>query len=121
LDDNSSAVVADIRVINDADYPLVVRTVEISLQTRTGFQDGNVIAAVDVKDLFKNFPILGEAYNPVLVAREKVPPHGAIDREVSAQFNLPVQELDNRKDLIVKVEDITGPTAELHSNGRTAP
>jgi hypothetical protein len=114
LDDNSSAALVDIRLANDADYPLVVRTIEMSVRTGKGDEAGNMIAAVDVKDLFKNFPILGEAYNPVLVAREKVAPHGSIDREVCAQYNLPVQELDGRKDLIVQVEDITGPTAVLH-------
>jgi hypothetical protein len=27
---------------------------------------------------------------------------------------VPVEELDKRKDLVVKVEDITGPTAVIH-------
>ena len=73
---------------------------------------------MDVKELFKYYPVLGEQYNPVLKAREKVPPHGSIDREVCAQFTIPVEELDGRKDMIVRVEDITGPTAEMHEKGK---
>ena len=114
LDDNNSAAVVDIRLSNDADYDIVVRTIDTSAITGKGEVQGNGVAAVDVKDLFKNFPVLGEQYNPVLKARDKVPPHASIDREVCAQFAIPVQELDQRKDLVVRVQDITGPTAELH-------
>ena len=114
LDDNSSLAVIEVRLTNDADYALVARSIEASVVTAKAEVPGNIVAEVDVKDLYKNFPLLGEQYNPVLKAREKVPPHGSIDREVCAQFTIPVEELDSRKDLIVKVEDITGPTAELH-------
>ncbi len=116
LDDNSSAAIAEVRMTNDADYPLVARSIEMSVVTGKGDIPGNIVAEVDVKDLFKNFPLLGEQYNPVLKAREKVPPHSSIDREVCAQFTIPLDELDNRKDLIVRVEDITGPTAVLHEH-----
>ena len=118
LDDNSSAAVAEVRLTNDADYPLVVRTIEMSAVTGKGDVPGNIVAEMDVKELFKYYPLLGEQYNPVLKAREKVPPHSSIDREVCAQFTIPVDELDQRKDLIVRVEDITGPTAEMHEKVR---
>jgi hypothetical protein len=118
LDDNSSAAVVEVRLANDADYPLVARSIEMTAVTRKAEVPGNMVAEVDVKDLFKNFPLLGEQYNPVLKAREKVPPHGSIDREVCAQFTIPVEDLDSRKDLIVRVEDITGPTAEMHEKVR---
>jgi hypothetical protein len=114
LADNSSAAVVEVRLTNDADYPLVARTIEMSAVTGKGDVPGNIVAELDVKELYKYYPLLGEQYNPVLKAREKVPPHGSIDREVCAQFTIPVDELDNRKDLIVRVEDITGPTAEMH-------
>src|ERR1035438_10027012 len=52
---------------------------------------------MDVKELFKYYPVLGEQYNAVLKAREKVPPHGSIDREVCAQFTIPVEDLDGRQ------------------------
>ena len=114
LDENSSAAVVELRLANDADYPLIARRIETAVVTGTGEVQGNPVAEVDLKDLFKNYPILGEQYNPVLKARDKVPPHSSIDREVCAQFTMPVDELDRRKDLIVRVEDVTGPTAELH-------
>jgi hypothetical protein len=118
LDDNASAAIVDVRVTNDADYQLVARNIEASVVTDKGDLPGNVVAEVDVKDLFKNYPILGEQYNPVLKAREKVPPHASIDREVCAQFPISVDELDKRKDLIVRFEDITGATADVHEKAK---
>ena len=118
LDDKSSAAVMEIRLTNDADYPIVARTIEASVDTNVGHEDGNVVAEMDVKRLYQYYPVLGEQYNPVLKARDKVPPHSSIDREVCAQFNIPVEDLDQRKDLVVRVEDITGPTAEMHEKRR---
>jgi hypothetical protein len=114
LDDNASAAIVEIRTTNDSDYPLVARTIEMSAVTGNGEVQGNVVAESDVKSLFEHFPVLGEQYNPVLKARDKVPPHSSIDREVCAQFTIAVADLDQRKDLIVRVQDITGPTAEMH-------
>jgi hypothetical protein len=118
LDDTTSAAIVEIRLSNDADYQLVVRTIETKAITGKGEQQGNAVAEMDVKGLYRNYPVLGEQYNPVLKERDKVPPHSSIDREVCAQFMIPVEELDGRKDLIVAVEDITGPTAEMHEKKR---
>ena len=118
LADNSSAAVIEVRLTNDSDYPLIARTIEASAVTGKGDVTSNIVAEMDVKELFKYYPVLGEQYNPVLKAREKVPPHGSIDREVCAQFTIPVEELDSRKDLIVRVEDVTGPVAEMHEKGK---
>ena len=118
LDDSNTAVVVDLRVTNDADYAMVARTIETSAVTAKGEVTGNVAAEVDVKDLYKNYPALGEQFNPVLKARDKVLPHSSIDREICATYSVPVAELDARKDMIVRIQDITGPTAELHEKHR---
>jgi hypothetical protein len=118
LDDTNSAAVIELRLTNDADYPLVARTIEASAVAKSGEAPGNVVAEVDVKDLYKNFPALGEQFNPVMKARDKVPPRSTIDREVCATFGIPVEELDQRKDLVVRIQDISGPTLEMHGKSR---
>lgn len=118
LDDTTSAAIVDIRLGNDSDYPVIARTIEMKAITAKGEEHGNQVAEMDVKGLYRNYPVLGEQYNPVLKERDKVPPHSKIDREVCAQFMIPVQDLDDRKDMIVSVEDITGPTAEMHEKKR---
>jgi hypothetical protein len=114
LDEKSSAAVLDIRIANDSDYPVVARTIEIKAVTDKGESQGSGIAAGDLADLIKNYPVLGEQFNPVLKMRDQVPPHSSIDREVGAQFDIPILELDGRKELVVSVEDIRGPVAEMH-------
>ena len=114
LDDEHSVAVADIRISNDADYDVVARNIEVSAIGPKGPTQGNVAAEMDVKNLFKNYPILGEQFNPILKARDKVPPRSTIDREVCATFDIPVEQLDKRTDFIVRMEDITGPVAEMH-------
>ena len=73
---------------------------------------------MDVKGLYTNNPVLGEQFNPVMKVRDKVPPHSSIDREICAMYNMSVEELDKRKDMIVRIQDITGPTLELHEKHR---
>jgi hypothetical protein len=118
LDDTNSAAVIDVRVTNDSDYSLVTRTIETSTATAKGDVQGNVVAEIDVKNLYKNYPVLGEQFNPVLKARDKVAPHTTIDREICAVFGVSVEDLDQRKDLAVRVQDITGPTLEMHEKHR---
>jgi hypothetical protein len=118
LDDKDSAAVVEVRLGNDADYALVARTIEASAVTSQGEVQGNAVAEVDVKDLYKNYPVLGEQFNPVLKGRDKVPPHSSIDREICMQFTVPVEDLDQRKDFIVRIQDITGPTLEMHEKRR---
>ena len=114
LDDKTSAAVMDVRISNDADYPVVARTIEVKAVTSNGDVKGNVIAAGDLKDMFKYYQALGEQYNEVLKQRDQVPAHGSIDREVAAQFPIPVSDLDTRKEIVVSMEDIRGPVAEMH-------
>jgi hypothetical protein len=114
LDEKTSAAVIELRIGDDSDYPLVARTIETTAVTGNGEVQGNMVAEMDVKELYKNYPALGEQFNPVLKVRDKVAPHSSIDRELCAQFMIPVEELDQRKDLIVRFEDITGATADLH-------
>jgi hypothetical protein len=118
LDENNSAAVIEVRLSNDSDYELVTRTVESSVATPKAEVPGNVVAEMDVKDLYKNYPVLGEQFNPILKARDKVPPHSSIDREVCAQYAVPIEDLDHRKEVIVRIQDITGPTLELHEKRR---
>ena len=61
LDENSSAAILEVRLTNDADYELVVRTVEMAVVTGKGETQGNVVAEMDVKSLFQELPDFGRA------------------------------------------------------------
>ncbi len=114
LDDADSALVVDLRLTNNADFPMTVRRIDLDLEKKDGSADpGSVIAAADVVNLFQYYPLLGERFNEVLKPRDHVPPHQSIDRMVAWQFNIPEADLQARKKLTIRIEDASGPVAEL--------
>jgi hypothetical protein len=114
LDEGSSVAVLDFRVSNPADYPFVVRTVTVSLEDNAGNRtDGTTISETDAKRMFELMPLLGQKYNATLVMRDRIPPHTAQDRMVSARFEMPESRLESRKRLVVQVEEVDGKIVEF--------
>jgi hypothetical protein len=74
---------------------------------------GTPVAAADVAAAFKNYPLLGEQYNPVLKERDVIPAHGFVDRMVGLRIDAPAGTVDARKRVTLRVEDVTGPVLEL--------
>jgi len=113
LDENSSVAVIDFRIENSSDYALIVRQVSVTMEAKDGkIYEGAVASAVDTKNLFQYFPLLGQQYNDTMVIRDKIPPHQRIDRMVAARFGFPEKQLEDRK-LTVTVEDVDGPAAVI--------
>jgi hypothetical protein len=114
LDENSSLAVIDFRFANPADFPFVVRTVDVSA---TGADGQNLtstpVSEVDAKRIFQYYPILGQKYNTTLLTRDKIPGRKTEDRMIAARFELPLAKLDARKNLKIRIEDVDGPVSEL--------
>ncbi len=114
LDDADSALVVDLRLSNNADFPMTIRSIDLALEKKDGSSDsGNVIAASDLANLFQYYPLLGDRFNEALKARDHVPPHQSIDRMVAWQFTMPEADLQSRRKITIRIEDVTGPVAEL--------
>lgn len=114
LDENSSAAVIDFRVTNTADYAVVVREVDVTLEAPDGAAvDGATVSEGDARRLFQYYPILGQKYNDSLIIRDRIKPHAILDRMIAARFEMPVAKLDARKRLKVRVVDVDGPSGEL--------
>jgi len=114
LDENSTAVVVDFRFRNPADYPFVVRKVEVRLEDGSGgMAEGMVIAESDAQRLFEYFPVLGQKYNPTLLMRDRVQPKESADRMVAVRFELPQALVEARRKLVVRVEEVDGAVSEL--------
>src|SRR5262249_19885392 len=114
MEDNSSLAVIDFRFVNPSNYPFVVRSVDVSV---TGTSGQNVtstpVSEGDAKRIFEFYPMPGHKYNPSLLPRDKVPARQSEDRMIAARFEIPVAELDARKNLTVRIEDVDGPVSEL--------
>lgn len=114
MDENSSVAVVDFRFVNPSDYPFIVRSVGVIMEGKDGkMHDGQPISEVDAKRLFQYFPLLGQKFNETLLMRDKIGPKQAQDRMIAARFELPVQQLEARKKITVRIEDVDGPVSEL--------
>jgi|SRR5215813_705444 len=114
LDENSSIAVVDFRFVNPADYPFVVRSCIARVEDSQGnLKEGATVAEADARRLFESYPILGGKFNDTLVLKDKIPPRGSEDRMVAARFEMPQSQLDGRRRLTVRIEDVDGPISEL--------
>lgn len=114
LDDNMAMMVLDFSLNDDSDRPMTVRSIEATVELPNGQTvTGEPFAAADVQNVFRNYPLLGEQYNPPLKPRDQIPPHGSIDRMVGISIKAPPAEVQKWKHVNLHVEDVTGPVAEL--------
>ncbi len=114
LEDGSSVAIADFRVSNTSDYPAVVRTVTVYFEDRTGNRvAGTTVADIDARRMMEGIPLLGQKYNRSLVVKDKIPGHATWDRMIGARFEVPEDQLRQRKNLIVSIEEIDGKVFEL--------
>jgi hypothetical protein len=114
LDDKSAAAILDFRVANLSDYKFVVRQADTTLVDQSGNTlEGAPISEMDARRLFEYFPILGQKYNDSLIVRTKIAPHQSMDRMLAVRFEVPEQQLQARKQLRIRIEDLDGPVVEL--------
>jgi hypothetical protein len=114
MDENSSVAVIDFRVENTSDYTVIVKEVTATVEEPGGkLDEGATVAQVDADRLFQYYPILGQKYNDTLKMHDHIKPHETLDRMIAVRFEIPVAQLDARKRLKLRVEDVDGPSGEL--------
>jgi hypothetical protein len=114
LDEGSAVAVVDFRVSNPADYPFVVRTVNVAMEDNLGAESvGQTVSELDARQLFQAIPLLGQKFNDTLLMRDSVPPHNSWDRMVAARFEVPESKLEARKRLVVRIEEVDGKVFDL--------
>lgn len=114
MDEHSSVAVADFRFANPADYPFVVRRVDVSIVGADGqVYEGSPVSEVDAKRLFEYYKLLGQKFNESLLMRDKIAPRTSQDRMIAARFEIPESQLDARRSLTIRIEDVDGPVSEL--------
>jgi hypothetical protein len=114
LDENASLAVVDFRFANSADYPFVVRSCTVTVEDASGrVTEGVSVTELDARRLFDYYHVLGKKYNDTLLLKDKIAAHESQDRMIAARFEIPVSQLEARKRLVVRVEDVDGPVSEL--------
>ncbi len=113
-DPSSTVVFADFRFVNPADYPFVVRHVQMFLEDASGqTSEGDSVSDIDATRLFQYYPTIGQKFNPSLVINAKIAPHASLDRMVAAQFRIAEDKVQARKSLRIRIEDVDGAVSEL--------
>lgn len=114
LDEHNSVAVIDFRLTNPADYPFQVRDITVVLEDGSGKQsDGMTISASDADRLFAGVPLLGQKYNSPLTVRDRIPPHQTQDRMVAVRFEMPDTDLEKRKSLLIRIDEVDGASSEI--------
>jgi len=114
MDDGSSVAVIDFRVGNSSDYTVIVKDVTATVEEPGGkIDEGATAAQMDTERLFQYYPILGQKFNETLKMHDHIKPHETMDRMIAVRFEVPVAQLDGRKRLKLKIEDVDGPSGEL--------
>jgi hypothetical protein len=113
-DENSSVALIDFRITNVADYPWMVRSVEVSVIDGQGYLvEGSTISDMDAARLFDYFPLLGKKYNESLIMRARIRPHQTIDRMAGVRFEVPEVQIRNRKSLRIHVVEVDGGVSDI--------
>ncbi|MBZ5595106.1 MAG: hypothetical protein LAP39_22915 [Acidobacteriia bacterium] len=113
-DENASIAVIDFRVENASNFGIIVREVTVTLEEPNGKTDeGSAVSEVDAQRLFQYYPILGQKFNDTLKLRDRIKAHETMDRMIAVRFEIPQAQVDARKNLRLRVEDVDGPFGEL--------
>ena len=114
LDENSSVAIVDFRFANPSNYPFIVRSVDVTMEDKDGkTHQGQTVSEPDAVRLFQYYPVLGQKYNGSLLMRDKIGARQSEDRMIAARFEVPVERLDARRQIKVRIEDVDGPVSEL--------
>lgn len=114
-DEKNSIAVIDFRVKNESDKQnFLVKESQLLVTGADGKQvEGIPIARQDINRVLDYYKQLGPKYNETLIIKDKVPTGQQLDRMVAFAVPLPEEELEKRKDLVLRLIDIDGPTFEL--------
>ncbi len=114
LSPTRTVVVLDFRASNPADYPFVVKTIEVEVTLADGRKEiGQFVPEVDAKSLFPALPALGDKLAVSIGTGEKIGKKQTVERMAAASFNLPEADLEARKGVLLRLRDVDGPVSEL--------
>jgi hypothetical protein len=114
MDEYSSVAVIDFRFFNPADYPFVVRRVDVSIECADGHTyDGVTVSEVDAHRLFQYYKPLGQRFNDSLLMDHQIAPRTGEDRMIASRFAVPERILQGRRSLTIRIEEVDGPVAHF--------
>lgn len=112
--DASTAVIADFRAANTSDVPFVVRDVLVIVVDANGKDvEGTTVADSDAARFLDYYKQLGPKYNDSLKVKDRISAKQSVDRMIAARFDLPEAQVQARKNLRIRIEDVDGTVSEI--------
>ncbi len=114
--DEETLMVIDFGLINDSDVQMVAATIDPSFTARDGKEiHGTLFASADLPKTFEFYPALGPMTHPPLPLRGAIDGHKTVNLMLGVEFDVPVDVVENRKEVKLNIEDVTGPSVEMTS------
>jgi hypothetical protein len=114
VDPNEAIAILDFTLTNATDQQIVVRSLQPSFEAKDGTEvEGHMVAVRDIDNIFRNYPNLGEQYNPALKAQDVLPAKQSIDRMAAVRFDVPEADINARKGVVLRVDTNGGVVAEI--------
>ena len=122
MDENAAVAIVDFEGSNGSDILFVVDDREIVVVDENGIpHEGSTIGAFDLEQLFKYFTALGEMTNEPLLASAKLAPGDTVEGVIAARFEISKDEIDARRELILRVTDVDGGVSEFRLEAEMEP
>jgi len=119
VDNDTTIAVIDFRVTNPSTGQFVVKNLDVFLDTKDGKQvDSANFAELDSKQMFDYYKVLGKKYNATLLTRDKIEAGQTVDRMIAVRFSVPEDQVTNRKDVRLVIEDLDGMKSQVTEPAR---
>lgn len=122
MNNTSSVAVVDFRFVNPSDFTFVVRTTSVILEDGEGLEHrAKPVSVKEIERLFQYYPSLGQREYEPLTVRDELEPDQSMDRMICALFDVPVDTINKRKHLVIRVEDVDGVVSDISEEPFDAP
>jgi hypothetical protein len=114
MEDKRSLLLLYVRLVNDSDVAMTVRTITLTVETPDGNSvEGTTLSAPDMRSVVKDYPLLGELSTEPLAIRNVIPPRSTSDRAIAGGFETRIADMESHKKITVRIEGESGVVMEF--------
>ena len=118
-DDAASIAVVDFRVINPSCALFQLKKLTVVVTTAEGkVVEGLPVAQTDLDRVLDYHKVYGKRYTDMLKERDRIRPKTEVDRTTAGSLSISEKDLQNRRNLVLKLQDADGVTIEIPETNR---
>ena len=114
MDTSSSVAIINFKASNASNYEVSINRREVAVILRSGdLLEGRILSVFDIRQLFQYFPALGGMRDEPLIDDRHLAPGELVRGLVAARFEIPKNDLDDRREIVFRTVDIKNRRTEL--------